>query len=119
MVPGTDNFITTALQLFGERAPNGEYLPLFNVIRVDFSTGIGRPSRKFLRTPIGELMSQGGLLDVNTLADINNNYVAPLVGLAGFVDVDGEQITGGAAFRPIAMRQLRRGSKRRLQPIIP
>src|SRR5215207_2253474 len=48
-VEDTDVFVTTSPNQFGLRSPGGnEMVPLFNVLRVDFAAGVGRPSRKYM-----------------------------------------------------------------------
>jgi len=49
LLPDTDQYISTALNSPGERGFAGDPLPLFNVVRVELSVGIGRPGRKYLR----------------------------------------------------------------------
>jgi hypothetical protein len=94
-------------------------LPLFNVVRVDFNTAVGRPSRKYLRTPIGEGEHDSGNLTAAYASFIHINYTNPMLGITEFVDVDGDAFTSGATFSVVAMRQLRRGSRRRTEPILP
>lgn len=119
-VPNTDVFITLALNQPGLWNPGAvEFLPLFNVVRVDFSTGVGRPSRKYLRCPIPEGQQQDGTLIPSMITFVNNSYATPLATAAWYVDVDGEAIIQGQTWPFVGMRQLRRGSKRRLQPVIP
>lgn len=119
MLPGTDIFIVTPLNIFGARQPDSSMLPLFNVARVDFKAATGRPSRKFLR---GVLMESETDFDTITPGGVNFidlTYAQPLEGLPGYVDVDGQELLTGVVVPKIGMRQLRRGSKRRVTPIIP
>lgn len=102
-------------------APNDPYLPLFNVLRVDFSTPVGRPSRKYYRIPIPESVQENGVLSTSFQTDFSTAYnlaMAPLYG-GQLVDVDGQPLTFGRLIPNVGMRQLRRGSKRRLEPVIP
>lgn len=94
-------------------------LPLFNVVRVDFRTSSGRPSRKYLRILLvpADVAGSGGILP-STVGYVTTDYSEPMALDTRFVDVDGEAFTGFTTYNMIAMRQLRRGSKRRLQPII-
>ena len=117
-IPGTDVFRTTILSANGERAAVGALDPLFNVVRVDFSVGQGRPSRKYLRGILVENDAVGSNIASGLIDFINAEYVQPLIDLAAYVDVDGQAITSGSCYELVAMRQLRRGSKRRLAPII-
>jgi hypothetical protein len=120
MVQGTDVYQVISDNVAGTRASSGgQFLPLFNVIRVDFNTvGGGRPSRKYLRAPIGEGEQNGGVLDPAVITFYMNNFVTPLVALGNFVDVDGQAFSTGSVFRLVGMRQLRRGSKRKATPVI-
>lgn len=119
--PSTDNYYSVPLNVYGDRSYGGtvNFLPLFNVARVDFAAGAGRPSRKYLRLPLTEGDTETGALSSALIALINTEYVAPLVALATFVDVDGTAIEGGTVFPQIGMRQLRRGTRRRTTPILP
>jgi hypothetical protein len=114
-VPDTDTYQVFNVNQYGTADHAGSpLLPLFNVLRVDFNTeGGGRPSRKYLRGCLAEIH-----IDFNTIrpADIaawNTGYAAGMASLAAFVDVDGQQISGGSIYPFVSMRQLRRGSKRK------
>lgn len=119
VAPDTDAYVTVPLTGQGSLANAGEILPLWNVVRVDFFTTVGRPSRKFLRGIVQEGYSNGTVITGGLRDTIQNQYATPLANLLGVVDVDGQPIEGGQVFATIGMRQLRRGSKRRLNPIIP
>jgi len=113
--PGTDVYQITNINLFGLLAMStNTFLPLFNVVRVDFNTaGGGRPSRKYLRGCLGENNVTFNSIDAAHITTINTNYTQPLIDLVGFVDVDGQEIVSGGCHPFVAMRQLRRGSKRK------
>lgn len=102
-------------------APAGDFLPMFNVVRVDFPTAIGRPSRKFLRTQIPETGTANGVLLPAYVSLIQTEYIAPLASLpvGTLVDIDGQALTTGILYPAVGMRQLRRGSKRVVTPVIP
>ena len=114
-VKDTDVYIVANLNLFGTgNLDNAAMLPLFNVLRVDFNTqGGGRPSRKYLRGVLQENNIAYNDINAPALTNYNTNYATPLAALAGFVDVDGQEIVQGSAYPFVAMRQLRRGSKRK------
>lgn len=113
-VPETDVYAIQNINLFGQRNPNGEMLALFNVARFDFNVaGGGRPSRKYMRGVLTEDVVQFNTITSAAITELNNGYATPLAALAGFVDVDGQEITQGALYPFVAMRQLRRGSKRK------
>lgn len=118
MNPLTDVYNVQQLNSQGLREA-GEHLPLFNVFRVDFNVvGGGRPSRKYLRGPVLEADCQNGMVSALARSTIETNYAAPLAALVGYVDVDGQEISGGQIYPFVGMRQLRRGAKRKLLPII-
>lgn len=96
-----------------------ELLPLFNRIRVDFNTvGGGRPSRKYLCPPVAESFQASGVLVPASLGFMPG-YIAGMLAIPEFVDVDGQAFSGGSYTLVVGMRQLRRGSKRKVLPIIP
>jgi hypothetical protein len=118
--PNTDVYRVRSINQFGELTPvAGQMLPLWNVLRVDFSTGSGRPSRKYLRLPIYEGDIDDGQFNTGFLATMGTSYATQMLNIAEFVDVDGEAFTEATVVPFMGMRQLRRGSKRRTQPILP
>jgi len=117
--PETDVYVIVPIGAAGERTFVGSYLPLFNVVRVDFPAGTGRPSRKYLRLPINENEVDNGVLASGLIALINSEYGVPLGDFELFVDVDGQPIGTGIVSPKVAMRQLRRGSRRKVTPVIP
>ena len=115
MVPNTDNYQTGILNMQGLRNVTGDLMPLYVVARVDFTVNASSPSRKYLRGVLYENDVTGPLqVSAGTQTVINDAYVAPMVALASFVDVDGQDIVGGATNPNVGMRQLRRGSKKKL-----
>jgi hypothetical protein len=118
-VKDTDVFMITTMNVPGQYAAGAfPWLPLFNVAVVDFAVTLGRPSRKYLRLPLLEEDVHNGQLIAGVITHLNTNYVNPLVMLEGYVDVDGQNILSGAVKPAVGMRQLRRGSKRKAQPVI-
>jgi hypothetical protein len=117
--PNTDVYRVSAKNAMGELAPvAGEMLPLWNICRVDFSTGSGRPSRKYLRLPCYEGDIVDGQFNAGFLTTIDTSYAAILRALVGFVDVDGQVFTESTVVPYMGMRQLRRGSRRRTTAIL-
>jgi hypothetical protein len=115
--PNTDVYTTVPLNLPGLRGSVGEYMPLFNVVRVDFGVaGGGRPSRKYYRLPLGEGDQAGGILADGTVTAVDN-ALQPILAQP-VCDPQGQIWVSIAVARQVGMRQLRRGSKRRLRPII-
>lgn len=92
-------------------------MPLFAVLRVDLTVVGSRPSRKYLRGVLAENNTDGPYnLVASAVTSFTNLYAAPLAGVAGLVDVDGEEITGAVVYPKVGMRQLRRGSKKKVIP---
>jgi hypothetical protein len=116
-VQGTDNYRTYVYNVVGTYAPGAgnEFVAPFVVGRVDFETGTGRPSRKYLRHCLYEADIAGMNLSAGAITRLNA-YATSIVGTAAIVDVDGQDFVSGAAFPKVAMRQLRRGSKKKLTP---
>jgi hypothetical protein len=113
--PNTDVYQVTNLNTLGlYAAPVALVLPLFNVVRCDFNTaGGGRPSRKYLRAVLEEENTNFNDITAARVTQITNSYVAPLIAMDAFVDVDGQQFSSGSVFPRVGMRQLRRASKRK------
>jgi len=116
--PSTDLFVIVPIGEVGGVVTTEQYLPLFNVARIDFPAGTGRPSRKYLRLPILESVQENGVLSSAFIASMNTNYGSPLGDIDEFVDVDGEPLGDGICQVNVGMRQLRRGSKRRATPVL-
>lgn len=120
-VAGTDVYQVIQTDVQGNRpAGTAEFLPMFVCVRCDFNTvGGGRPSRKYLHCMIFEEDNVNGFLTTARRDAVKAQYVDVLVGLAGYVDVDGQDFSGGSVALKLTQHQFRRGTKRRLQPIIP
>ena len=119
MVPGTDQFITEPLGTTGARNPSTPLLPLFNVARVELGVGIGRPSRKYLRGVLAEQDIDFNTIIPATVVEIQTDYADDLELIEELVDVDGQPIIDCVAYPLVAMRQLRRGSRRSTTPVLP
>lgn len=117
-IPDTDVYIINELHTFGLFNYDGERTPLWNVAVVLFETLMGRPSRKYLRIPIHESQMSGDNLGSGLIAALDQNYAQPMWQLPEFVDVDDQRFVGASVQPTVGMRQLRRGSKRKLQTII-
>lgn len=116
---GDETFFIVPVGESGLYSGGGDRLPLFNCVRVDFTVLGTYPCRKYLRTGLTETMVAGLYLTPTYRDLVNANYADVLAGLSSYVNPAGRSITGGAAPEEIAMRQLRRGSRRRTQPVIP
>lgn len=112
--PDTDIYQVYNVNDFGARVVSGEMLALFNVARFDFNVaGGGRPSRKYMRGCLVESDVNFNALAVATITNFNADFATPMAALAGYVDIDGQEISDGQVYPFLAMRQLRRGSKRK------
>jgi hypothetical protein len=120
LVPNTDNFITSVINEFGDRAIDTVTLmPLFVVARCDLSVGVGRPGRKYLRGVLYEQDVRFGAIETTAVTLINDNYTVPLAEVTGLCLEDGTPVLE-VTLNPVpGMRQLRRGSKRKATPVIP
>lgn len=117
---GDDIYQIISDNTVGARGATNVVLPLFCRVRVDFSTfGGGRPSRKYFQPLLSEAEQTDGVLDAGAVTFYNANYAQPLVAIGEFVDVDGQAFTSASVMPKVAMRQLRRGSKKKKTPIIP
>ena len=115
--PTTDEFIVKPVNLAGTRTGfGGEPLALFNTVRVDFPAGFGRPSRKYYRG----CLTEGDIIGPNLIAG-TVTYMQERVSTltsAALVDPQGTLLGEGVVKTLLQMRQLRRGTKRRTQPIL-
>lgn len=119
-VEDDDAYFITPINQPGAENNAGDYLPLFNVVRVDFAAaGGGRPSRKYLRLPLFEPQQSNGALLPGVVTFLQTYYADLLAALEGYVDVDGQELIAGSVSPFVGMRQLRRGSKRKLEPVLP
>lgn len=108
----------TVFQLTGVGAVGvGDYLPLFNVARVTLTVAAGRPSRKYYRLPVGEADQAGGVWTTPKLTSLNTS-LAGLVTTSNVTDESGNVFISATVVPNVGMRQLRRGSKRKVTPVI-
>lgn len=116
MVPNSDNYDTTSINLVGQRGGTTGAVPLFVVARVDFDvSGGGRPSRKYLRGVLDK--SDVSLLQLNPgVITALNTYADAIVAVGGVCDPQGQTFIDGVPWPAAAMRQLRRGSKKKTTP---
>lgn len=98
---------------------NYDYLPLWNVVRIDYQPALGRPSRKYMRFPVNEGVQVKGVLSAGQVAAYQAGFVNGIgQQVTGLCDIHGQPFVDARVFATVGMRQLRRGSKRRTQPII-
>jgi len=116
-VPDSDVGGTVVFNVQGTRdMGGGQLLPLFVVARCDFSViGGGRPSRKYFRGMLGEVDADFMTINNSAKSEIQNYGNAVVV--AGVCDPDEQLFSFAAAYPAPAMRQLRRGSKKKKDPL--
>lgn len=116
-VQDTDLYSTIIINDFGDRElAGGSMVALFNVVRVDFQAGGGRPSRKYLRGLLTEAFVNFNTIEAAQLTFFQTNYATVVAEVTGFQDVDGDDITAGVVHPFVGMRQLRRASKKKITP---
>jgi len=117
VVEGDNSFYTLPADIPGTRAATSQTMPPFCRWRADMSIGFRRPLRKYLLIPLEE-DSEGASFTTAARSYFNANYGAPLFNLGYVCSEGGIVISGVSLNNIIGMRQLRRGSKRRMTPII-
>lgn len=106
------------LGFFGLADAMSNPMPLYCTARVDLAPVSGRVGRKYMRALLNMSSVEQGSIIPATRTFIQTNFVAPLVALGYVCKENGSEFVSGATIAAVQMRQLRRGSKRRLQPII-
>lgn len=115
-IEGTDNYLTVALNQAGTRsaANAASSAPLFAIARVDFNVGAGgRPCRKFMRC-LQDADSVGPTI-TSAMITLLNTYASAVVNQI-ITDPQGNAVTSHAVHPLIGMRQLRKGSKKKVIP---
>lgn len=111
-------FIILPLSGTGSRTFSGGQLALFNVARTDISVGRGRPCRKYYRAPIYEGDQEDGALTI-AFRGVVDTALNDLIGdLPTLCDPGGTRWVEATTAVAVGMRQLRRGSRRRTEPVI-
>lgn len=119
LTPGDDVFQVWNPALVGTRTFSaGTLLPLFNVVRIDFGAGLGRPSRKYFRGALAEVDVDGNVLTNTFRTGPAAAYATAIADAPNIVDPQGSELIGFSVSIPIGMRQLRRGSRRRSEPVL-
>lgn len=119
--PGeSEAYVIVPLGVNGTRDTT-DLLPLFNTFRVDLVAAVGRPSRKFYRGVLGEGDINGEAVTLGTWA---TNFATVMTGLLGdsesddqIIDPQGTLLTAVALYPFVQMRQLRRGRRKRSNPV--
>lgn len=116
--PDTDNYFSDPINQFGMITGIDDALPSFCRVRVDFGTADGgRPCRKFILPPIAESGQNSGTLLGGYVGAFQEQYVDRILAIGEYCDPGGSPIVSGSVFPFVAMRQLRRASKRK-NPVI-
>lgn len=115
-LPHTDIWWTGINNVAGLLDSSGSDLfPLFVVARVDLAVaGGGRPSRKYLRGAFSE--GEATISSIHSVVQGRLADYAAALAAAGCCDPQGQAVITGAPWPAPAMRQLRRGSKKRVTP---
>lgn len=117
-IPGSDSYVIIPLSGTGGTSGSGAHIPLYNTVRIDFGVGAGRPSRKYYRCGLGEGLLNGEVWDSLLMTDYQAAATAFVNGVVPYCDVDGQIIISATVMNQVQMRQLRRGSKKKTQPVI-
>lgn len=119
-VEDTDEYATTAYNLPGTRAAVAtDFIAPWVVGRVVFSVAdLGRPLQKYIRMFVSEGDTAGPFALSSAAMAILNQYATAVVA-EPICDPAGNLVVAGAAFPNVAMRQLRRGKKKKDTPSSP
>lgn len=99
----------------GTAAADSLMLPLYNTMRVDLGATAGRASRKYYRGVLYEGVTGATTLDATFVTSMNT-AVAALLTVDILCDPQGDALISAKVFPAAQMRQLRRGSKKKLVP---
>lgn len=119
IVEGTDNYIVWPLTGTGGVIPTGNPLPGWVTYRVDFGFGAGRPGRKYYRVYVGEGQQNGNVWETSYRGDVQALMNTMIAAAPSICSPDGVNVITAVAKNELQMRQLRRGTKRPLTPVIP
>lgn len=111
-------FVTRTVNLVPSTPPNAGLLPLFDVLRVDMTAATGRPGRKFYRAVItASDLQNGGQLKPASMANWQP-ILDSILTTGGLRKPSGAVIDSMDIYPAVGMRQLRRGSRKKLTPVI-
>lgn len=117
--PNTDNFAVWPLQGAGLIPDGGAAIPGFCTLRADIPVGFGRPCRKYYRVYVGEDKIIGGNWEPSFIVTAQAAIRSLAATVTGLCDPQGNPWGDAVVKNAIQMRQLRRGTKRPLTPVIP
>lgn len=118
-VIGTDNFRIFPLSGVGTQPVTGGTLPGWMTTRVDFGISFGRPCRKYYRSYVGEVAIDGHVWIAEYVASIQTTLTDLLALIPTFCDPQGNHWQSVITKTEAQMRQLRRGSRKKENPVIP
>lgn len=97
----------------------GDYLPLYNTLRIDFATAASDPARKYYRVPIREGDQQNGILSGDYLAFVGATLFSLMEDegvYPALVTTAGNTVQGASPHNAVQMRQLHRHRRPRVTP---
>lgn len=116
----SEEYTIVPVNLAGQRGETN-LLPLFNTLRYDLAAEVGRPSRKFYRGVLGEVDISGDAITVNSAFTDHGLFllassVEPETPV-GLHDPQGDMFVDVTVHPFVQMRQLRRGKRKRQNPV--
>lgn len=118
VVPDDNEFVNFPLNEQGLHSNENQLVPLWVVLRADFPAVSGRSGRKYLRGVLTEDVVSFDFIVSTMITFLTTNYADPLSALDYLEKASGVLINE-CVINPVpAMRQLRKGSKRKVTPVI-
>lgn len=117
---GDDVYLVEQVNYNGGITAGGTSMPLFVVARLTFTKGPGRPDVKYFKGMLNtDATADAFTLKGNVVTGLQDGIAAALLATEGLSSADGDPYTNIKVDKRIGMRQLRRGSKKRDEPVIP
>lgn len=116
--PDVDSYITQPLGGTGNVTADQPILPLFCTLNVVFTAGLNRPGRKFYRVGWTRAAVDVGFSWRAAERNIAEQAILNMLQTVPLQDRGGGAYGAVVLDERIGMHQLRRGSKRRAQPVI-
>lgn len=116
-----DSFLETPKELSGTMGDTEQLLPLFNRVKVLFTTaGLGRPDVKFQGGFLTENSNEGGFIAESSISDLVAGWGSIITEMSGssapLVSHEGDLWSGVSIKTEIQMRQLHRRRRRATPP---
>lgn len=115
-IPGDRTFRHLETNLPG-LITTGEYLPLFNTVRMNLGTANSDPGRKYFRCPINESNTGNGAIlpaYITTLNTAINTHLITTNALTHLVTPKGNRVTNATIYPFVQMRQLHRRRRKKI-----